>query len=96
MDTVSMVIVGLLGALIIFQISPGIIAANRGKMLRNIALWLAIFLVLALVYRNFGPGKHEEIMPQSISSEESVDKSEVQEKEPEQTLNEDDYTPPRE
>jgi hypothetical protein len=35
--------------------APGIFAANRGKVLRNIALWLAIFTGLMLVYKNFGP-----------------------------------------
>ena len=38
---------------------PNILALNRGKILRNIALWLAIFTALALVYKNFGPdSKH--------------------------------------
>ncbi len=36
-------------------IMPGVLAANRGKMLRNIAIWLGIFLALALIYRNLGP-----------------------------------------
>lgn len=36
-------------------IMPGVVAMNHGKLLRNTALWLGIFLALALIYRNFGP-----------------------------------------
>jgi hypothetical protein len=35
-------------------IAPNVLAMNRGKILRNIALWLAIVLGLALVYQTFG------------------------------------------
>jgi hypothetical protein len=63
--------------------APGIFAFNRGRVLRNIALWLAIFLGLALVYRNFGPdsphplfqlpdsmtGMHETIRPLPVGPE---------------------------
>jgi ABC-type nickel/cobalt efflux system permease component RcnA len=35
--------------------APGIFAANRGRVLRNIALWLAVFTGLMLIYKNFGP-----------------------------------------
>ncbi|MDD4616758.1 MAG: hypothetical protein PHW76_06575 [Alphaproteobacteria bacterium] len=34
---------------------PNIFALNRGKNLQNIALWLAIFAGLAVIYKNFGP-----------------------------------------
>jgi hypothetical protein len=37
--------------------APNILALNRGKILRNIAIWLAIFVVLAFLYQNFGPGR---------------------------------------
>lgn len=36
-------------------IMPSVVTMNQGKMVRNIALWLAIFLGLAVVYRFFGP-----------------------------------------
>ena len=36
--------------------APNIFALNRGKVLRNIALWLAIFAGLGLLYQYFGPG----------------------------------------
>ncbi|HUY68173.1 MAG TPA: hypothetical protein VMV79_02610 [Alphaproteobacteria bacterium] len=51
-----------LGLMAVFMIAmalvvmPNVIALNRGRMLRNIALWLAVILTLALVYRAFGPG----------------------------------------
>ena len=35
--------------------APNIFALNRGHVLRNVALWLAFFLGLALIYQNFGP-----------------------------------------
>lgn len=36
-------------------IMPSVIAMNQGKMVRNIAMWLAIFVVLGWVYKAFGP-----------------------------------------
>jgi hypothetical protein len=35
--------------------APNILALNRGKVLRNIAIWLAIFAALGFVYKTFGP-----------------------------------------
>jgi hypothetical protein len=40
---------------ITIMMAPGILSLNRGKVLQTIALWLAIFLGLALIYKNFGP-----------------------------------------
>ena len=36
-------------------IAPNVIARNRGHALRNIAIWLAIILALALLYKSFAP-----------------------------------------
>jgi hypothetical protein len=36
-------------------IMPSVIAMNQGKMVRNIAVWLAIFVMLGWVYKAFGP-----------------------------------------
>lgn len=49
--------------------APGILAMNRGNVLRNIALWLAIFLGLALFYQNFGPDSPHPLfqLPDSMS-----------------------------
>lgn len=43
-------------ALLIISILPNILASNRGRLLRNIAIWLAIMLALASFYKYFGPG----------------------------------------
>lgn len=58
MDKISLILSALLTLTLVILIAPNIIAMNRGRVLRNIALWLAIVLGLALVYQNFGPGKH--------------------------------------
>jgi len=40
----------------LFVMAPAVLRLNRGKALRNIALWLAIVLTLILIYKTFGPG----------------------------------------
>jgi hypothetical protein len=57
MDKVSIILSSLIMITLVIIMAPSIVALNRGKVLRNVAIWLAIFLVLMLVYRNFGPGK---------------------------------------
>jgi len=59
MDSVGQIISGLIGVGIVLMIAPRVLAANKGKILRNIAIWIGIFLVLALVYQTYGPGKLE-------------------------------------
>lgn len=36
-------------------IRPRVFAFNRGVALRNLALWLAIFVLLGWIYKAFGP-----------------------------------------
>jgi hypothetical protein len=36
-------------------IAPGVYRMNRGVTLRNIGIWIAIFTLLGLFYKNFGP-----------------------------------------
>lgn len=56
MDKVSMILSAILmGGMLVFY-APNVFALNRGHILRNIALWLAIFAALGLIYQNFGPG----------------------------------------
>lgn len=38
-------------------ITPGLLYYSRGNILRNIALWLGIFLLLGLIYQSFGLGE---------------------------------------
>lgn len=59
MSHTSMLLTGLMLLAMVVFFAPNIFALNRGNILRNIALWLAIFLGLALIYQNFGPdGKY--------------------------------------
>ena len=56
MNTLTLILSALLTLTLIVLVAPNILALNRGKILRNIAVWVAIFLALALLYRSFGPG----------------------------------------
>ena len=55
MSHLSMILNGLFLAMLVIYMAPGIFAMNRGHVLRNIALWLAIFFGLAAFYQTFGP-----------------------------------------
>ena len=55
MSHISIILTGLMTMAMAVFFAPGILAMNHGNILRNIALWLAIFLGLALFYKNFGP-----------------------------------------
>jgi low affinity Fe/Cu permease len=69
MDKLSMIMSAVfLGAMLIW-IAPRIIAFNQGKALRNIALWVAIFFGLALIYKSFGPDSPHPLfrLPASMS-----------------------------
>ena len=55
MDTTAQIIAALIGAGIVIMIAPRVLATNRGIALRNIAIWVGIFLLLALAYTHFGP-----------------------------------------
>jgi hypothetical protein len=61
MNKVSLILTGLMTLTLVVFMAPNIIAMNHGKVLRNIALWLAVFLGLAIVYRTFGPGSHAQL-----------------------------------
>lgn len=56
MNRVSLILSSLMFITIALFLAPGIFQMNRGKILETIALWLAIFLGMALMYKNFGPG----------------------------------------
>jgi hypothetical protein len=68
MSHLSMILSGLMTLAMVIFIAPGIFALNRGHILRNIALWLAIFLGLTLFYQNFGPDSAHPLfnMPDSM------------------------------
>jgi len=99
MNKVSLVLSAILMLALVVIIAPNIIAMNRGKTLRNIALWLAIFAGLALIYQTFGPGSKNQLfsMPGVVqdestpASEPSAGKADT-EKPPEDH----GFTPPKE
>jgi hypothetical protein len=88
MDKTSLVLTGLITVAFALMLAPSVFAMNRGKVLRNIALWLLIFLGLGLVYQNFGPGKTH-----SLSSMISNEKTDAN---GEQTGADQGYIPPKE
>ena len=55
MSHTSMILSGLFLMAMLLFIAPNVFVLNRGKLLRNTALWLALFLGLALFYQGFGP-----------------------------------------
>lgn len=57
MNQVSLALTAVLMLAMALMMLPSVIAMNRGKMLRNIAAWLAIFALLGLAYKTFGPGR---------------------------------------
>lgn len=75
MSKTSVILSVLMTVALAVLIAPGILAINRGKVLRNIALWLAIFTGLMLVYRNFGPDSKHALfsLPPSMVREEPRD-----------------------
>lgn len=56
MDNVSSILSVLLSLAMIAMFAPSVLRLNRGRALRNAALWIAIFLALGLAYRTIGPG----------------------------------------
>jgi len=69
MSQTSMILTGLILVALTLFVAPSIIAINRGHILRNIALWLTIFLGLALFFQNFGPYSSHPLfkMPDAMS-----------------------------
>jgi hypothetical protein len=55
MSTFSIVLAVISTIAMLLFITPNVIAMNRGHILRNIALWLAIFVALAGIYKIFHP-----------------------------------------
>lgn len=96
MNTFSMILSALFVLMLTIVVAPGILAMNRGKTLRNIALWLAIALGLALVYQTFGPGRKERQgmapPPAAAGYETSTDERDS----PADNNQDMGYTPPRE
>ncbi len=101
MDKTTQILSALFGVAIVLMLAPSVFALNRGKILRNIALWVAIFLGLAVAYKTVGPGKEGlPLMDGQTSSQESngsANDAEDPDKSTTPTLREEDgFSPPRE
>jgi hypothetical protein len=72
--------------------APNILALNRGKILRNIAIWLAIFAMLGLFYQYFVAPGHPgmAIFPGASQQQEAPSPAAVQ------NSGDKGYTPPKE
>jgi hypothetical protein len=57
MNKLTLALTAILFLVLALMMAPNILALNRGKILRNTAIWLAIFVVLGLLYQYFGPGR---------------------------------------
>lgn len=55
MNRISLLLTAMMAVTFMIVMTPSIMAMNYGKILQRIALWLAIFLGLAILYKNFGP-----------------------------------------
>ncbi|MBI1272562.1 MAG: hypothetical protein GC131_00550 [Alphaproteobacteria bacterium] len=86
-------------------ILPGVVAMNQGRMLRNIAIWLAVFALLGWIYKAFGPfdtaaeSRHGAISPPAQESEGDDRAGRNIEDALEQELrynNDDSFSPPQE
>ena len=56
MNKLTLALSALMMLALTVYMAPGIFALNRGHVLRNVALWLGIFVGLGLVYQTIGPG----------------------------------------
>ena len=63
MSHVSMILTALMMMAMVVFFAPNIFALNRGHILRNIALWLAIFIALALDLPEFRPRQPTSVIP---------------------------------
>lgn len=96
MSTVTLILTSLLTLTMVVLIAPNILALNRGKTLRNIALWLAIALALALAYRTVGPGRMAPVATEQGVVPGEVTTPNIGEPSGEAVIDSDGYTPPRE
>ena len=99
MSHLSMIMSAIMMLAMVIFMAPGIFALNRGHILRNMALWLAIFLGLTLIYQNFGPGSPHPLfgMPdafQGMNKSEALRLSPSKDQTPDTGT--DGYTPPKE
>lgn len=97
MSTVSILLSMLVTLVMVIFIAPNVMAINRGKILRNIAIWLAIIVGLALVYQTFGPGSKDPMFsaPSGVQQQPS-DTPPAEEETTKDQLDQQGFTPPAE
>lgn len=101
MDTTYQIIAALVGAGVVIMIAPRVLARNKGRILQNIAIWVGIFLLLALAYKTVGPGKNQSTTQELTAAEQpNVPASGVEipppQSEAQDTGNEEGFSPPSE
>lgn len=96
MDPTYQIISAIIGTGIVIMIAPRVLASNRGVMLRNIAIWVGVFLLLALAYRSIGPGANlvEQAGTEPTVSQQTPDQ-EADDTKPVEIKEEDGFSPPQ-
>jgi hypothetical protein len=107
MDQATLWLSLLMMAVMTILIAPPVLRMNQGKIIRNTAIWLAVVVGLALVYRVFGPfemagqplpvrSQGQEKPANSSESKERPQLDETREPEAPRPSSKDNYTPPDE
>jgi succinate-acetate transporter protein len=106
MSHISMILSAVFMMLMVVYLAPNIFALNRGHILRNIALWLGIFVALTVIYQNFGPGGAHPLFqtpasmtnmrPAPIGTKLPAEDTSDKEIKDGKDSGEQDYTPPKE
>lgn len=96
MTTTHIVLASLFTVAMALMIAPRVFHMNKGKVLQNMALWLAIFLGLALLYQTLGIEEQNQAVPPALEETTGIPQ-------PDESLNTDaplpadqDFMPPRE
>jgi hypothetical protein len=63
MEQTNIILSSLVSILLIVMLLPSIAKLNHGVLLRNAALWLALFLSFGLIYKNFMALPEDRPMP---------------------------------
>ena len=59
MDNVSLALSSVLMIAFVLMLAPSVIRMNKGVALRNAAIWVGLFCLLALAYKQVGPGQDD-------------------------------------
>lgn len=100
MEPVTLVIGSILSLVMIILVTPSIMRRNQGKALRNAAIWVGIFCLLALAYKYIGPGRDlqpETTLAAPMDDDEPDAAARGQEPQPPAEIDQDQgFLPPRE